>query len=51
MSSATSMNLGVSSGGLRGSSMAKKREFTIMTLIEIDSNKLCIIMSCAPLLI
>ena len=48
MSSATIINSGVSEESLRGSSIAKKIEFTTMTLIEIVSTRECIIINYAP---
>ena len=38
MSSERIIKYGVSVGSLRGSSIARNREFTMMTLIDIDSN-------------
>lgn len=42
MSSATFIKAGVSEGSRSGSSIAKNRELTTMTVMEMDSNKLCI---------
>jgi hypothetical protein len=51
MSSATNINCGVSDYPLRGSSMARNIELTIMTQIDMVSNIECIMIIYAPLFV